>query len=188
MPAPPCSSTSVSARRFTCRSKHRPCPPAPAACDAAARRTPPCCRPSASNALVGQALLNPVAVEADFVQQSRAGAAQVTHLERLQRQTGCLGPLHDELCHPVQRRVRHTTRRLIAQGPHELRARRARVQRHQDVKEAWRAMRRRSSCRTTIRARIPRCRLPGCKRVVVSPHPERRGGIFAVSLMSETDA
>jgi hypothetical protein len=41
--------------------------------------------------LVRQALLDPVAVEADFVQQRRAGAAQVVDGERLQRQARGLG-------------------------------------------------------------------------------------------------
>ena len=45
--------------------------------------------------LVRKALLDPVAVEAEFVQQRRAGPPQVVNRERLQRQPFLLGPLDD---------------------------------------------------------------------------------------------
>src|SRR5574340_650739 len=57
--------------------------------------------------LVGEALLDPVAIEADLVEQRRTCATQVVYRERLQRQTGGLGALGHDLGHAVERRLGH---------------------------------------------------------------------------------
>ncbi|MCY1360010.1 hypothetical protein D9M69_466170 [compost metagenome] len=66
-----------------------------------------------------QALLDPVAVEADLVQQRRSGAAQVVDGERLQRETFDLGALHDELRDPIQGRIGHAPIRIVARRKNE---------------------------------------------------------------------
>lgn len=67
-----------------------------------------------------QALLDPIAVEADFVQQRRAGAAQIVDGERLQGQARSFRPLRDDLRDPIQGRVRHAAVGIVARRKYEL--------------------------------------------------------------------
>lgn len=64
------------------RPRCRSCRPIPAAYGVAAAHTRPCCRRLGGfSLLVGQASLDPVAIEAQLVEQGRSGSAQVKHGE-----------------------------------------------------------------------------------------------------------
>lgn len=60
---------------------------APAAYGTAVPHTRPCCRPSTRNDhLHAPGILNPVAIEAYFIEQRGTAPAQVVNRQRLQRQ------------------------------------------------------------------------------------------------------
>ena len=80
-----------------------------------------------------QALLDPVAVKASFVQKRRASTAQVVDGEWFQRQPGGLGALRDDLRDAVERGLGHAAVGVVAGRQYKFGAGGACVQCHEVV-------------------------------------------------------
>ena len=87
---------------------------------------------------MGEALLDPVAVETHLVQERRAGPAQVVHRERLQRQPLLLRSRHDGRGHAIEGGARHGRIGVITGRQQVARIAGAGLERNQDVERLLR--------------------------------------------------
>ena len=63
---------------------------------------------------MGEALLDPVAIEAELIEQRRSGTPQVMNREGLKRQLHLARQLVRAVGDPVERRIRDRAERVIA--------------------------------------------------------------------------
>jgi hypothetical protein len=83
---------------------------------------------------VRKALLNPVAVEAQFIEQCGSRPSEIMNREWRKGQTVLLRLLDNRIGHPIERRARHRRVRVIARRQEVSRISGARLQRDHDIK------------------------------------------------------
>src|SRR3977135_1594457 len=87
---------------------------------------------------MGEALLDPVAIEAELIEQCRTGTAKIVNGERLERQALLLGPRHDRSRNAIEGRARHRRIGVVAGRKQISRVTSASLERDHDVERLLR--------------------------------------------------